>query len=81
MNWEEYRKEIDSPIDGQHNFGTQIATMAWLSYQTHANTIALEKQIMSLTDEIDRMKAVINELRSDVSNHERYKKFMQLGGY
>ena len=67
MNWDEYRKKIDDPIDGQHNIGTQIANIAWLSYETYMNTVALEKQILTLEKDIDTMKSIINDLRSDIS--------------
>ena len=67
MNWEEFRTYIDTPIDGVHNKGTQIANMAWLLYQTHLNNEILQKQVLTLEEELDRMKTVINDIRSEIT--------------
>ena len=66
MNWEEFRKEIDAPINGEQNFATQFSRMAVLSYNTHMNNVALHKQVLTLEDDIDKMKSNINDLRTDI---------------
>jgi hypothetical protein len=70
MNYEDFQRKMAEPVDFEISNKSIMINMQRFVYDQYVNNLILQDQVSKLESDIDTMKCVINEIRSDITELE-----------